>query len=135
MKVTELIWSALVLTFLHRKVYGQDECGSWAEPSYSVSESDGSVTLMAKLSEPASQEVFLRWTTRDDSAIGKIQKNCSVFWKMYMYITPLFFIQLRVTILEAVAFCYTLLMILSKIFHFLSTTICFQSKLNHSLLT
>ena len=74
MMVTVLVWSTLVLISLHHPVHGQDECANWTQSSYTVTESDGLITLTAKLSEPASQVVFLPLANRDDSA-SKIQKK------------------------------------------------------------
>lgn len=75
MKVVALVWSALVLASLHREVYSQDECGSWVQSSYAVSESDGFVTLTAQFSNASSEDLFLLWATRDDSATGNTRRN------------------------------------------------------------
>ena len=75
MKVIALVWNALVLASLHHEVRGQDECGSWMQSSYAVSESDGLVTLTAQLSNASAENLFLLWATRDDSATGNTRLN------------------------------------------------------------
>ena len=69
MKVVALVVSALVLASLHHEVHSQ--CGSWAQPSYTVSESDSFVTLTAQFSSTSSEQRFLQWATSGDSATGE----------------------------------------------------------------